>query len=168
MRLKALLAVSLVLVLGAALISGCCIPTSCSDQLGEQIGKEVEKKIEEESGVDVETEDTAETSGKDLESVPRYPDSKRTFYIKGEPVDGNVSISITYETSDSPSDVVAWYKEKMAGLGWTVSSTIGGTDGGEMITYDKGDNNTTATINVTKDGNKATITIMYNGVESGA
>ncbi len=166
MKLKALLAVSLVAALGAVLVSGCCIPSSCSDKIGEQIGKQVEKQVEENTGVDVNTEKTTEATGEDIKSVPRYPDSTRTFYIKGEPIDGNVSISITYETKDTPAKVSSWYKDKMASLGWTVSVTVAGTDGGEMITYDKGDNNTTATVNVTKD-TKTTITIMYNGAESG-
>lgn len=164
MKLKAFLAVSLVATLGTVLVSGCCIPSSCSDQ----IGKQVEKQVEKNTNTNINTEKTKEATGEDLKSVPRYPDSTRTFYIKGEPVDGNISISITYETTDAPAKVSSWYKDKMASLGWTVSMTVAGQDGGEMITYDKGDNNTTATVNVSKSDSKTTISVMYNGAESGA
>lgn len=172
MKIKGLVLMVLALAVGGLLVSGCCIPSSLTDTIGNKVGSEVEKgvkkSIEENTGVKVETEDTAESSGEDLKSVPRYTGAKRTFYIKGEPISGNVSISITYETKDDPAKVVAWYKEKMTEKGWTVTMTVGGTDGGEMITYDKGDNNTTATVNVTKSNDKTDITIMYNGAESGA
>ena len=168
MKMRALLAVSLVATLGAVLVSGCCIPSSCSDQIGQQIGKEVEKQVEKNTGVDVNTEKTTEATGEDLKSVPRYPDATRTLYIKGEPIDGNISISITYETKDAPAKVSSWYKDKMASLGWTISMTVAGTDGGEMITYDKGDDNTTATVNVSKSDSKTAISVMYNGAASGA
>ena len=159
-------------IAGGMLSSGCCLPSSLSDKIGDKVGDSitdsVEKNIEKETGVDVETEDTAETSGKDLQSVPRYPDSKRTFYIKGEPIDGDISISITYESTDATAKVNTWYKDKMASLGWAVGVAVGGTDGGEMITYQKNDSEITATVSVTKEGDKTGITIMYNGPEAGA
>lgn len=174
MKQKGILAVIMMAALGAFLVSGCCCPTGLTDQFGEQIGKEVqknvEKAIEDETGTEINTDETKEVTGEDLKSVPRYPDSTRTLYIKGEPVGGNISVSLTYETTDDPAKVVAWYKDKMAGLGWSVTLTVAGTDGGEMITYGKNDNATTATVNVTKNsGNgKTDIGIFYNGAEEGA
>lgn len=155
-----------------AMVAGCCMPGAVSDKIGEQVGKSVEsgvkKSIEKSTNTQIETGDTAEAKGEDLKSVPAYPGAKRTFYVKGEPIDGKISISITYETGDSLSKVSAWYKDKMAGLGWTVSMTIAGSDGGEMVTYQKDNNATTATVNVAKSNDKTGITIMYNGAESGA
>jgi hypothetical protein len=154
------------------LVSGCCLPSSLTSKIGDQVGKSVEsgvkKSIEKNTGVKVESGDAAEASGTDLKSVPPYTGAKRTFYIKGEPVNGNISVSITYQTSDDVAKVVAWYKAKMAEKGWTVTMTVAGQDGGEMVTYDKGDKNTTATVNVTKSDSKTDITVMYNGTEAGA
>lgn len=172
MRVKGLILTVLAMAVGGLLVSGCCIPSSLTDSIGQKVGSEVEKgvkkSIEENTGVKVETEDTAESSGEDLSSVPRYPDAKRTFYIKGEPIDGNISVSITYESTDDAAKIVSWYKEKMAAKGWKLTLTVAGQDGGEMISYEKGDNNTTATVNVTKSDKKTDITIMYNGAESGS
>jgi hypothetical protein len=172
MKFKGLVLSVLVLGVGGVLLSGCCIPSGLSSKIGDQVGKSVEsgvkKSIEKNTGVKVESGDSAEAAGTDLKSVPPYTGAKRTFYIKGEPVNGNISVSITYQTSDDPAKVLAFYKEKMAALGWTVSLTVAGQDGGEMVSYDKGDNNTTATVNVTKSNGKTDITVMYNGVEAGA
>jgi hypothetical protein len=173
MKLKAFLVVSLVTVLGVFLVSGCCIPSGCTDLIGQKVGdtvqKSVEKGIKDSTGTSVNTEKTKEVTGEDLKSVPRYPDSTRTLYIKGAPVDGNISVSLTFETSDDPAKVVAWYKDKMTGLGWTVTLTVAGTDGGEMTTWGKNDNSTTATVNVSKNSNgKTDIGVFYNGVEAGA
>ncbi|MFA5866753.1 MAG: hypothetical protein WC891_02140 [Actinomycetota bacterium] len=172
MKLTAVLAIGLVAALGAFLVSGCCMPSGCSDLIGQKVSdtvqKGVEKGIEDSTNTTIDTEKTTEATGEDLKSVPRYPGATRTLYIKGEPIDGNISVSINYETTDSASKVVSWYKDKMAGLGWTVSMTVSGTDGGEMITYGKNNNETTATVNVSKSGDKTDIGIMYNGAESGA
>jgi hypothetical protein len=174
MKWKGLVVVSLVAGLGVFLVSGCCCPASLTDQIGNQVSKEVqkgvEKSIEDTTGTSINTDKTKEVTGEDLKSVPRYPDSTRTLYIKGEPIDGNISVSLTYETTDDPAKVVAWYKDKMAGLGWTVTLTVAGTDGGEMITWGKNDNATTATVNVTKNsgGKKTDVGIFYNGAAEGA
>jgi hypothetical protein len=162
----------MVAALAAFLVSGCCCPSGLGDMFGEQIGKEVqksvEKGIEDSTDTEINTDKTKETTGEDLKSVPRYPDSTRTLYIKGEPVGGMISVSLTYETEDDAATVVSWYKDKMAGLGWTLTLSAGGTDGGEMITYGKNNNETTATVNVTAGDGKTDIGIMYNGVEEGA
>lgn len=84
------------------------------------------------------------------------------------PIGGNIRVSITYETKDDATKVVSWYTDKMASLGWTVTLTIAGQDGGEMISYKKGETETTATVNVTKSSDITDIGIMYNGVETGA
>lgn len=172
MRLKTVVAICVIAAMGAFLLSGCCMPSGCSDLIGQKAGdavkKSVEKGIEDSTGTEINTDETKEVTGEDLKSVPRYPDSTRTLYIKGAAVNGMVSISINYKTSDDPAKVVAWYKDKMAALGWTVTLTVAGTDGGEMITYGKNNNETTATVNVTKSSDKTEIGIMYNGVEAGA
>ena len=172
MKLKAFLVVSLVAMLGVFLVSGCCCPAGLTDQIGNTIGNEVqkgvEKGIEDSTNTKIDTNKTTEATGEDLKSVPRYPDATRTLYIKGEPIDGNISVSITYETTDDAAKVVSWYKEKMAGLGWAVTLSVAGTDGGEMITYGKNNNETTATVNVSTSGEKTDIGVMYNGAEAGA
>lgn len=172
MKFRGLILAVLALAVGGLLLSGCCFPSGLSNKIGDEVGKSVEKgvkkSIEDKTGVKVESGDSAEASGTDLKSVPKYTGAKRTFYIKGEPVNGNISVSITYQTSDTPAKVSAFYKEKMAALGWTVTMTVAGQDGGEMVTYDKGDNNTTATVNITKGSDKTEITVMYNGTEAGA
>jgi hypothetical protein len=173
MKLKGFLVVSLVAVMGVFLLSGCCCPAGITDMFSKsvsnQVQKSVEKGIKDTTGTTINTDKTKEVTGEDLKSVPRYTGSIRTLYIKGEPIDRNVSISLTYETTDDPATVSAWYKDKMAGLGWTVTLTVAGTDGGEMITYGKNDNATTATVNVTKNSNgKTDIGIFYNGVAAGA
>lgn len=174
--MKKLLAVSLVAALAAFLVSGCCCPAGISDQFSKMVGNEVQKGvqkgIENSTNTKIDTNKKKETGGEDLKSVPKYPGSTRTLYIKGEPVNGNISVSITYETTDDAATVVSWYKDKMAGLGWTVTLTVAGTDGGEMVTYGKGGTapnyDTTATVNVTTGNGKTDIGIMYNGVEAGA
>lgn len=172
MKLKAFLVVSLVAVLGVFLVSGCCCPAGLTDLIGNKVGdtvqKSVEKGIKDSTGTTVDTEKTTEATGEDLTSVPRYPDSTRTLYIKGEPIDGNISITITYETTDGAAKVVSWYKDKMVGLGWAVTVAVAGTDGAEMITFGKNNNEATATVNVSKSGEKTDIGIMYNGPEAGA
>ncbi len=172
MKLKAILAITLVAALGTFFVSGCCVPSGCSDLIGQKVGesvkKGVEKGIKDSTGTTINTDKTTEASGEDLKTVPRYPDSTRTLYIKGEVVNGNISVSINYETKDDAAKVVSWYKDKMAGLGWSVTMTVAGTDGGEMITYGKNNNETTATVNVTKTGDKTDVGVMYNGVAAGA
>ncbi len=172
MKVKVLLVIGLIVAVGAVLTSGCCFPASCSDQISKQVGdqvkKGVEKGIKNSTGTTVNTNKTKEVTGEDLTSVPRYQGSTRTLYIKGAPVNGNISVSLTYETTDDAAKVVSWYKEKMAGLGWTISLTVAGQDGGEMNTYQKNDNAITATVNVTRSNNKTDIVIMYNGPEAGA
>lgn len=172
MGLKKVLAVGLPAVLGVFLVSGCCCPAGLTDQFGDQIGKEVqksvEKSIEKNTNTEINTDKTTEATGEDLKSVPRYPGSTRTLYIKGEPVNGNISVSLTYETTDDAAKVISWYKDKMAGLGWTVTLTVAGTNGGEMITFGKNNNETTATVNVTASDGKTDIGLMYNGAEAGA
>ncbi len=172
MKWKMAVAVILALSLSAIAASGCCMPSGCSDLIGNQVNdavkKGVEKGIKDSTGTTINTDKTTEASGEDLKSVPRYPGATRTLYIKGEPISGNISISISYETKDDAAKVVSWYKEKMAGLGWSVTMTVAGTDGGEMITYGKNNNETTATVNVTKSSDKTDIGVMYNGAEAGA
>jgi hypothetical protein len=160
------------MVVGGIGISGCCMPSSLSDKIGEKVGDSVkegvEKSIENETGVTIDTDDSGETSGEDLKSAPRYPKSKRTFYIKGEPIDGDVSISITYESEDDTAKVTSWYKDKMPELGWKVQVSVGGTDGGEMITYERDAGETTVTVSTSKVDDKTSITLIYNGKEAGA
>ncbi len=170
MNLKTGLGVVAALALSGVMITGCCLPSSLSSKIGDEVGKSVEKNVNKavKDSTGIDTTKTKEATGEDLKSVPRYPDSTRTLYIKGEPVGGNISISITYETKDAASKVVAWYKDKMAGLGWTVTLSIAAQDGGELISYKKGETETTATVNVTTANGTTNIGIMYNGAESGA
>ncbi len=172
MNLKAGLSIVAALALSGVMVAGCCLPSGLSSRIGDEVGKSVEsnvkKSIEDSTNTKIDTTKTKEVTGEDLKSVPRYPDSTRTLYIKGEPISGNVSISLTYETKDAAAKVASWYKDKMAGLGWTVVLTVAGQDGGEMISYKKEGTETTATVNITRSSDVTDIGIMYNGAESGA
>jgi hypothetical protein len=171
MRLKGFLAFGLVAAMGVFLVSGCCCPATLTDQIGSQIGSEVkkgvEKGIEDSTGATINTDKT-DATGEDLKSVPRYPGSTRTQYIKVPPTNGTIGITLMYETSDDPAKVIAWYKDKMAGLGWTVSSSGSVAESTETTTYSKNENATTANVTVGKPAAKTIISISYYGPEEGA
>ena len=60
-----------------------------------------------------------DVAGVDLEVAPRYPGSVRTEYSKS--ADGIVKIM--YVTKDSTEKVKSFYSDKMATLGWQMSSS---------------------------------------------
>ena len=69
--------------------------------------------------------------------VPSYPgmNARATFTVKGS--GEGEGANFTFTTSDSPSEVLAFYRDKCKDLGLKVDITAGTWDGGTMVAADE-------------------------------
>ncbi len=142
-------------------LSGCCCPTEYfSDQFGKKIEKEIKKGVEEGTQDTGEDGVTKDVEGEDLDEVPRYPDSVRTFYAKTDAA-GTLAYSIKYETSDEASKVTTWYKDEMGKKGWELSSSTSTGAGGETMVFSKNEFKENTTVTISSETGKTTIDIVY-------
>lgn len=160
--------VSLALVL--ALMFGVLLVVGCGGNEGTvKIGDEEVKYSEKDGEVTIETDEGKITSSdtevteEDL-GCPIYPGAEM-----GEGESGSVSfsdgegegsmISATFYTKDSVAEVVAWYKEKLAGEPnlMDMSSSAGGEEMG-MFTFGAGDEG--VNVMITADGTDSSKTMI--------
>ncbi len=61
-----------------------------------------------------------DAAGRDLNSVPRYPSSRRLIYQESDTGNGKV-YSVMYTTADDLHPVSAYYEEQMPKYGWRLA-----------------------------------------------
>ncbi|MCP4714764.1 MAG: hypothetical protein GY868_06565 [Deltaproteobacteria bacterium] len=64
-----------------------------------------------------------DTAGRDIEEIPRYPNSKRTLCVEQENSDTQDTM-IVYEGPGTIAAVVLFYRSRMTGAGWNENRTF--------------------------------------------
>lgn len=81
--------------------------------------------------------------GTKLLNVPEYPNANRTSY-SNIPLVGQV---ITYQTNDSPQQVLEFYKAQMQDRGYNISRSFTSTnETGGLVTFTKGQDTVWVTV----------------------
>lgn len=60
-------------------------------------------------------------AGRDLNSVPRYPNSRRVYYVESDSSKGK-SYNVIYQSADALHQVSAYYETNMPRYGWRLFS----------------------------------------------
>jgi hypothetical protein len=96
----------------------------------------------------------ASQSGKGPTNVPEYPNANRTTYWRF-PFAGQV---MTYQTNDTPTQVLEFYRSQMQELGYNVSrSSTSTNETGGLIIFAKGQD--TVLVAVGKNSNQTSMLI---------
>jgi len=91
--------------------------------------------------------------------VPEYPGSQPTFALKGSSDSGEEGGNFTFTTSDSTSQVMSFYQDKIKTLGMEAKLTTTTATGGMLVASREGDDRSLTVI--VGGGGQTTVNVTY-------
>lgn len=159
----------LVLAIAAIIIAAFPVTVGCA-RVAEEAA---ERAVEDSTGVEIDADDGSVTiEGEDGSEVTVSEDGQLP---DGFPTDVPVSdgeitatmksgdtFTVGIETPDDHASVLEWYRDRLEGEGWTITTDLTVEDGG-MLTAEKGDQALQVTVGAGSSGESETVVTLITG-----